>query len=388
MVRLLSRLPRAIVGSCFVLLVFVSAICLRAEEVPWLAEVQRPPAVIPAPARPLAPLLTAEELAAANARAVWEKRRITLRQTWLDWLGPMPERPTANQFDVLERESLDGVVRTRIRYENEPDEFIDAYLLQPTQQEPIRRRPGIVALHATTELTNGPIAGIGGRDDEQLGWMLAQQGFVVICPRNFLWRNASSLNDAVEQFHARHPQTRGIQKMLYDAQRATDLLAQLPDVDPHRLGAVGHSLGAKEVLYLMAFDERLAAGVFSEGGIAFDATNWHAPWYLGEEINRADCPRNHHELLALIAPRPFLVLGGESGPGAADGDRSWPYLNAALPIYSLYGPPTRLGLLNHHEGHSLSPASYERLAAWLTAYLPADQTVLPGSPRHPSSPVR
>jgi dienelactone hydrolase len=55
-------------------------------------------------------------------------------------------------------------------------------------------------------------------------------------------------------------------KMLYDAMVAVDILAALPEVDPKRLCSVGHSLGAKEVLYLAAFDERIRATVSSEGG--------------------------------------------------------------------------------------------------------------------------
>ena len=48
-----------------------------------------------------------------------------------------------------------------------------------------------------------------------------------------------------------------------------------------RMGAVGHSLGAKETLYLAAFDERVKATVSSEGGIGTKFSNWDAAWYLG-----------------------------------------------------------------------------------------------------------
>jgi hypothetical protein len=43
-------------------------------------------------------------------------------------------------------------------------------------------------------------------------------------------------------------------------------LARQP-VLPDRVFAIGHSLGAKEVLYLAGFDERIRAAVSSEGGI-------------------------------------------------------------------------------------------------------------------------
>ena len=151
--------------------------------------------------------------------------------------------------------------------------------------------------------------------------------------------------------------------------RGVDVLASLGDVDKERTGAAGHSLGAKEALYLAAFDERIRAAVASEGGIGFESTNWDAPWYLGKQINSPDFKLNHHQLLALIAPRPFLVLAGETGRGAADGARSWPYLEAAEPVWQLYGQPARLGLYNHGEGHSVSPKTYQRLEEWLVTYL-------------------
>jgi hypothetical protein len=154
-------------------------------------------------------------------------------------------------------------------------------------------------------------------------------------------------------------------RMLLDAQVAVDLLADRDDVDPKRIGAVGHSLGAKEVLYLAALDERIRATVSSEGGIGTRFSNWDASWYLGEAIKDAKFDHEHHELLALAAPRAFLLIGGDS----ADGARSWPFIEAALPVYRLYEVRPRLGLLNHGRGHSLPPAAEERTLEWLVQYV-------------------
>ena len=54
-----------------------------------------------------------------------------------------------------------------------------------------------------------------------------------------------------------------------------------------------------------------------------------------------------HQLIALIAPRGFLLLAGES----ADSDKSWGFINAARPIYQLLGAEKNLGWLNHRSGH-------------------------------------
>jgi len=108
----------------------------------------------------------------------------------------------------------------------------------------------------------------------------------------------------------------------------------------------------------------LKAAVSSEGGIGTRFSNWDAPWYLGEQIRRDTFTREHHELLALVAPRPFLLLGGNS----ADGDRSWPFIEAALPVYKLYEGTPRLGLFNHNQGHSVPPEAERRIDEWFDAY--------------------
>ena len=77
-----------------------------------------------------------------------------------------------------------------------------------------------------------------------------------------------------------------------------------------------------------------------------------------------DFAREHHELLALAAPRPFLLVGGDS----ADGTASWPWISAALPVYRLYGEPARLGLLHHHRGHAVPADVAPRLLEWIESY--------------------
>jgi hypothetical protein len=73
----------------------------------------------------------------------------------------------------------------------------------------------------------------------------------------------------------------------------------------------------------------------------------------------------NHQVLALVAPRPFLVLGG----GDADGDQSWAYVKTVLPLYEMLGAGDRVGLVNHNGKHSF-PADGRRLAyRWLDHWL-------------------
>lgn len=341
------------------------------RDVPWLSEVQRPPPSIPPGGPTLAPLLVDSHGRPITTREAWSTRREELRRTWLEFLGPLSaahlaRRPpaTSPEWTVLEDETSDGVQRKLIRYTVEDDQPVEAYLLMP---EGARSAPGVVVFHSTVPESIRQPAGVEGAPEKAFGWQLARRGCVTLSPRNYLWpenRRIDARGEAA-RFLARHPRSKGMDRMLLDGLIAVDLLAALPQVDPQRIGCVGHSLGAKEALYLAAFDERVRATVSSEGGIGTTFSNWHDPWYLGEAMRQGDFAREHHELLALIAPRAFLLIGGDS----ADGDQSWPFIAAALEVYRLYDSPPRLGLLNHKQGHSVPPLAGERILEWLDAYL-------------------
>ncbi|QDU62972.1 Acetyl xylan esterase (AXE1) [Planctomycetes bacterium Pan216] len=340
------------------------------EEVDWLREVTRfqgnrsgQPS--------LRPLLKTSDGKPIDSLAAWLPERERLQKAWLEFLGPMPTNRPPVDLEILSEETLPGCTRQLVRYTGEPGQRVEGYLIRPGGRGP---HPGVVVLHSTTADTIKQPAGLAGPPEKHLGLLLARRGMVTFSPRCFLWEGGTDLPRAVKRFHQRHPKTLGMHKMLYDAQRGVDVLASLDDVDSRRLGATGHSLGAKETLYLAALDDRIKAAVASEGGVGLGATNWDAPWYLGDAIHQPGFPRDHHELLALVAPRALLIVGGEKGRGAADGDRSWPYVEAALPVYALYGKPARIGLYNHRQGHALPPEAVRRLTQWLEVYLDPSNT--------------
>jgi hypothetical protein len=127
---------------------------------------------------------------------------------------------------------------------------------------------------------------------------------------------------------------------------------------------VGHSLGAKEAFYLAAFDDRVKVAVSNEGGIGINFSNWDAPWYLDKNIHKFG--HEHHEVLALVAPKPFLLIGGES----ADGEKSRPYIKSVFPVYDLYGDKRQnIEFYNHGQGHSPTPFSEKLTYNWLADHL-------------------
>lgn len=337
------------------------------KEVPWLEEIQTPPERLPADAPMLYPLCVAENGSPLLRQEDWEKIAGKKKRWWLNFLGvDLMERRSPPKLEVLgEDREVEGVVRQWVRYKVEPDIKTEAYLCKPAGK--VKNAPALVAFHSTVDHSILQPAGLKGEPEKAFGVSFAKRGYVVLCPRNFLWPTNTriSAQAEAEQFMKRQPTTKGMGKMLLDGLVAVDLLASLPEVDASRIGAVGHSLGAKEVLYLAAFDPRIKASVSSEGGIGTAFSNWHADWYLGKSIQEKDFRREHHELLALVAPRAFLLIGGES----ADGDRGWPFIAEAKRIYELYGKPARIGQFNHRKGHAIPPEAEKRIEEWFAAYL-------------------
>lgn len=295
----------------------------------------------------------------------WERERKLIRRKWLDYLGVMESNPNPPKLKLIKEDRPENLIRQLVAYESEPGITVHGYLIKPLNiTKPL---PGIVAMHSTSDRQMVYIAGVGKGKIVDFGYQLAKRGFVVFCPLCFLWHDKGDRNyeQQVERFHQRRPNSKGMAKMLFDAQRAVDVLDNLDEVDSNRIGAMGHSLGAKEVLYLAAFDERVKATVSNEGGIGIDFSNWDAPWYLGKAIH--DFGHQHHELLSLVAPRPFLLIGGDS----ADGKQSEPYIEAVLPVYALYGEEKKknIQLLNHGLGHSAAPVAQTWTYDWLIDHL-------------------
>jgi dienelactone hydrolase len=331
----------------------------------WLDEVRQAPAEVPASATTPAPLLFDDEHRPIQTPEGWQARRDVLSRKWRDFLGEIRGPRAVTGVEVLEEDRRDGVVRQHLRYESEPGLPVEGYLLRP--EGPGRDRPGVVVLHSTVDYTIRQPAGLEGPGDKHIGLHLARRGYVAFCPRCFLWQYAGAkrLVAAVDWLSRRHPGVTGMAKMLFDARRAVDLVASQPDVGRDRLGAIGHSLGAKEALYLAAFDDRIRAAVSSEGGIGLTYSNWDAPWYLGEAIRRPGFGLDHGQVLALAAPRAFLLIGGDSADGAA----SWPYIAAALPVRSQAAAPDAVGLFNHRQGHAFPAVAQERSYQWLDWFL-------------------
>lgn len=347
---------------------------LKADEPPWLSEVAIPVAsstrdsAVPKSAvrGPLPDFANPSQLAPYRAKVL---------EQWSRYLGEIEKSgqssPTVQLIEKVEHEP--GLTRSLIEYETEPGQKVQAFVLEPSERPDGKRLPGVVIFHSTVENSIFQPVGLSGKDasteansDElrkAYALHLARRGFVTLSPRNFLWPTNIGIaaKEQAAAFHARQPKAKGMARMLLDSVKALDVLCNWDGVDNKRLGAIGHSLGAKEVLYLSAFDERIVATVSSEGGLGIAQSNWDASWYLGADCTKDSFVMDHHQLLAAVAPRAFLLVGGE----ASDGSKSLPYLIEAHKAFVVSGKPAHLGFYNHKQGHQVTDESLARSIGWL-----------------------
>ncbi len=324
----------------------------------WRAELQKPFAKLTIPAS------LGIKPVAVRDRADWEKQRAGLVARWQEHLGKAPDRPKDLDVRIEKTETLDDHTRILVSFHSEGSDRVRAYLLLPKDLKPGEKRPAMVVLHQTTKETLREPVGLGSRPDLAIALHLTRRGYVTLSPECYIMK-ADGPGARAKALAERVPGWTGLGKMAFDASRCVDLLVARPEVDAARIGCIGHSLGAKETLYAVAFEPRFALGIFSEGGIGLRMSNWTAPWYLGDRMKQHLPASENHQVLALVAPRPFLILGGES----ADGDASWPFIQSVLPVYETLGAGDRIGLINHRQKHSFPEDARAIAYRWLDHWM-------------------
>lgn len=294
----------------------------------------------------------------ADALRQWEKAAPGWRRICDELLGTLTDRPPAHlrwEFlgDELLRDAPDGAYTLRrLRYRLTDHEWGYAWLLTP--RAPAGPRPAVLALHQTSPTGKAEVVGlerIGADDSMPYAAELAERGFVVLAPDAIAFGERQAAHShghyrSAADFFAAHPDGSVMAKMAYDTSRAVDLLAALPGVDVDRVGCIGHSHGAYGTLFAMLADDRIKAGVLSCGLnlLRHDpgVDRWwrrtalipRLGWY---EDDIAQTPIDVHHWLALLAPRPVMVVAGTR-------DRIFPnvhslprWLELARDVYTAYG---------------------------------------------------
>lgn len=319
----------------------------------------------------------------------WPRRREEILALWTQRLGawpPLVDRPVVKKVETIQRE---GFTQHHVEVQISPEgNSIDGYLLVPPGSGPF---PAVLVPFYEPLTSIGMAADRRGVGTHDYGLQLVKRGFVTLSvgtPGSLekLGLETRQLLIEAGKRERRQPLT----LLAYAAANCHTALAQLPEVDPQRIGIIGLSYGGKWSMFASCLYDKFACAVWSDPGIVFNEAdsnvNYWEPWYLGYDaktqrkpgIPSETNPRTglYRELVeagddlvdlhALMAPRPVLVAGGVQDP-----PQNWQALNHLVAVNMMLGQQNRVALTSR-KTHIPTPEALELELSFLEYWLKRD----------------
>jgi dienelactone hydrolase len=314
----------------------------------------------------------------------WRRKRDDIRRRFRDNIGIPPFARNTRSIETIDSVEGELYTRRKIRYLVGDCEEIRAHLFVPAGIT--TQAPALLALHQMNDpFGKDEAAGLGGWPDYAYGEELGRRGYVVLVPdyltmgeRVFPGKeNFDSL-----PFYEEYPDWSMVGKDIEDSMSAIDVLLTLDVVDPARIGAIGHSHGGSNTIFLLAMDDRVAAGVSNCGMSVISEEEKCLEWAAEDEyiyfprlrkylLEKKELPFDLNEVAALIAPKPWCnisayydrTMGSQeflAGVGVQ--------LNQ---VYRLYGKQNQFCFLMHGNDHSFPKYARSLAYEWLDRFLKA-----------------
>ena len=289
--------------------------------------------------------------------------------------------------------------QTRFSYATEAGQRVPGIMIRPKRKvgEEDRKLPVVVALHGTGDRKEGM---------EFLLREFAGKGFIgVAIDGRYHGERAQGANgedaydDAILRAFRQQKEHPFLYDEVWDVMRLIDWLQTQTEVDAARIGLVGISKGGMEAYLTAAVDPRVAVAVPCIGVQSFawalENNQWQARvGTIGEAFETAARDSNVERIdaafvrrffdrvapgiytkydgpamLPLIAPRPLLVVNGDTDaltpvPGVQL------TVDAARKAYQAAGAGERVRLiLEEHAGHQITTPALAEIEAWLVRWL-------------------
>ncbi|HEV3136456.1 MAG TPA: PVC-type heme-binding CxxCH protein, partial [Pirellulales bacterium] len=294
-----------------------------------------------------------------NTPEDWAKRRAHILLGMQQAMGTLPDRSKLGPLDIRVTDELKGPGFTRLTLSFAADQGdrVPCYLFLPTSRQG-KRVPGILALHQTTATGKGQPAGLADSENLHYGLELVKRGYVVVVP------DYPSFGDYQYDFNA-DEYSSGSMKGIFNHMRAVDLLVSREEVDPARIGAIGHSLGGHNAMFVGVFDERIKVIVSSCGWTPFHdyyggkIAGWTSDRYVPSirDVYKLDpdkVPFDMYEIVAALAPRAFFSNSPlDDSNFEVGGVRK--VIAEAKGIFELLGAGDRLQVRYPDAGHEFPP---------------------------------
>ncbi len=318
----------------------------------------------------------------------WQEKKIALKNLYLLTLGQEPENLSVPFEAKIESEQkCDGFIKRKISYWLMKDERVTSYMLIPNNIKD--KLPAILCIPPTTPLGKEQTIGNDNTpqgQDRAYALHLVKEGFITFA---FDWITAgerkfpNAKHFQTAPFYEKFPKWSVRGKDIFDIKRTIDLLTTFPEIDTNRIASIGHSQGGGLTIEAMAIDDRIKTGVSSCGAWParfsknpFNHCRQTKDFWTGRPIlaNFAIAAKQYpidlHELLAMIAPKPFMLITALNDFRFSLDELNFTTeimenLNQAIrKIYKLHSETSENNFVSvtHTEGHSFKAS--QRLLAY------------------------
>jgi pimeloyl-ACP methyl ester carboxylesterase len=255
-------------------------------------------------------------------KADWAIKRNQILDGMQQAMGQLPDRSALPELDVQIIDSLKekNYTRLTISFKAAENERVPAYLYIPVRKVKNEKLPAMVVLHGTGELGKQLVDGKSSNPNRAHARELAERGYVVIAP------DYPGMGDLKDYDFTNDRYESGTMKAIFNHMRCVDLLQARKEVDPKRIGVIGHSLGGHNAMFVGAFDIRLKVIVSSCGWTLMDYYDtgeaalkryggklgpWSQDLYMPlirekYNLDPEKIPFDFDEVIAALAPRAFF----------------------------------------------------------------------------------
>lgn len=301
----------------------------------------------------------------------WQEKKIQILERMQKAMGPIPERSKVPPLNIRVVDSVKevGYTRYNIAITVAENEILPADLYIPDQSGKPKRLAAMLALHGTSTLGRKSIGGAHQLPNRAYAKELAQRGYVVIAPDYPSFGDLAGHDFDTDRYES------GTMKAIFNHVRCVDLLQVRKDVDPERIGVIGHSLGGHNAIFAGAFDPRLKVIVSSCGWTLMDYYDIGdeksrkyggrlGPWAQSRympllktkyQLEPAKMPFDFDEAIAALAPRPFFS-NSPTADENFDVEGVKKGISSIAQVYGLFNAGNMLKVSYPDAGHDFPPA--------------------------------
>lgn len=280
---------------------------------------------------------------------------------------------TVPHYDIIEKVEYDDYTEYLISYEGTENSIVKAYLLMPKL---IKNGKGILIHHqhnGERHFGKSEIVGKVGDKNQHLGVVLVKKGFTILTPDSICFEdrriNVTGVNPDENDFIQHYNEMNRrillgeslMKKVVEESSIALSILINMPELNPNKIGILGHSYGGTTALFHGALDERIKY-ICSSGALASfksrleNVTGIEMASIIPGFIQKFEMI----DVVKAIYPRDVLILSATEDKYSIDADEIYINLIKALGIET----QNSIQHLRFDGAHPLTTERVDKIVHW------------------------